>query len=145
MYVIFKTLQTIRIKNIDDGEWELIRFCNLMEHRVIGGAGKLLKHFIKLQKPTIITSYSCNDISNGQLYKSLGFTSGDKINTAYWYVRDVSFQRYHRSTFTKAGIVRHGWKDKVDSTWTEREVMDQLPFFRIYDSGTTQWRLNFRD
>lgn len=128
-------------KERNDNEMELIRFCNLKNMRVIGAAGRLLKHFIKNNSVKIITSYSCNDISDGGLYKSLGFERFGNINSSYWYVEDVSFTRYHRSTFAKSGIVKRGWKDKIDNTWTEREVMDTKPYFRIYDAGTTGWRL----
>nr|DAQ33070.1 MAG TPA: endonuclease-like protein [Caudoviricetes sp.] len=131
-------------KTLIDGEWELIRFCNLRGHRVVGGAGRLLKFFITQFEPTIITSYSANDISDGQLYKALGFEKFNDGQTSYWYVEHGTFHRYHRSTFTKAGIVRHGWKEQVDNTWTERQVMETKPFYRIYDAGTTGWRLMVR-
>ena len=128
-------------KTLIDGEWELIRFCNLKNHRVVGGASRLMKHFISEFCPTIITSYSANDISDGQLYKALGFEKFNNGQTSYWYIEHGTYKRYHRSTFAKAGIVRRGWKDKVDNTWTERQVMETKPFFRIYDAGTTGWRL----
>jgi putative hef-like homing endonuclease len=128
-------------KTLIDGEWELIRFCNLKNHRVVGGASRLMKHFISEFSPTIITSYSANDISDGQLYKALGFEKFNDGQISYWYIEHGTYKRYHRSTFAKAGIVRRGWKDKVDNTWTERQVMEMKPFFRIYDAGTTGWRL----
>ena len=50
-------------------QWELVRFCNKLNTRVIGGASKLLSHFIKSYNPTSIVSFSMNDISDGNLYK----------------------------------------------------------------------------
>lgn len=130
-------------KQINDSEAELIRFCNLRGTRVIGGASKLLKHYIKAFNPTIVTSYSANDISNGQLYRSLGFVSDGKINESYWYIEPITFRRQHRSIYTRSGIVRK-WPeyDINDRTWTERMVMDSKGYMRIYDAGTTKWVLN---
>lgn len=129
-------------KVINDSEIELIRFCNLRDHRVIGGASKLLKYYIKTFRPKLVTSYSANDISNGQLYKSLGFTSDYKISGAYWYIEPVTFRRLHRSIFTRAGIVKR-WPefDINDKGWTERLVMNSKGYIRIYDAGTTRWIL----
>lgn len=127
-------------KQVVDGTWNLNRFCNKRMYRVIGGAGKLLKHFIRTYQPTSIISHSHNDISDGHLYKTLGFETDGKINTSYYYIKGN--KRWHRSTFTKAGIVRRGWKDNVDSSWTEREVMEEHKYLCIYDSGTVKWTLN---
>lgn len=73
-------------KKVKDGEAELIRFCNLKGHRVIGAAGKLLAHYIKNFHPSVLVSYSANDISDGNLYKRLGFVKADRISKAYWYI-----------------------------------------------------------
>lgn len=118
-------------------EWNLNRFCNKINTHVVGGASKLLKYFIKNYNPKTIISFSHNDISDGHLYETLGFVSDHKINSSYYYVKGL--HRWHRSTFTKAGIVARGWKDKIDSSWTERQVMDERNYLRIYDSGTQKW------
>ena len=122
-----------------DFTWKLTRFCSLCNTRVIGAAGKLLKYFIEKHKPSTITSFSSNDISDGGLYKTLGFVSDHKINSSYFYIKGN--KRWHRSSFTKARIVELGWRDKVDNTWTERDVMNENKFLCIYDSGTTKWTL----
>lgn len=123
-------------KQKQEGEWVLNRFCNKLNARVVGGASKLLKYFISHFKPAIITSFSANDISDGGLYKTLGFESDEKINSSYFYVKNE--HRWHRSTFTKDAIVARGWRNSKDG-WTEKEVMDEMKFFRIYDSGTIKW------
>ena len=38
--------------------------------------------------------------------------------------------------------MKKGWKDKVDNTWTEKEVMFEKGYYRIYDSGQMKWVLN---
>lgn len=132
-------------KSINDSETELIRFCNLVNTRVIGGASKLLKYYIRKFEPSIITSYSANDISNGQLYKSLEFDSDLEISGSYWYIEPTTLKRQHRSIYTRSGIVRRWPEYNInDQSWTERSVMDSKGYMRIYDAGTTKWTLNLK-
>ena len=129
-------------KVINRGEIELSRFCNKLNTRVIGGASRLLKYFIKHYNPKQIISFSMNDISDGNLYKRLGFVSDYKINQSYWWVKNGIYTRYHRSNFTKRDIIKLGWKDKIDDSWTEEGVMYDRGYFKIVDSGQLKWVLN---
>ena len=125
-------------------EWELVRFCNKLNTRVIGGASKLLKYFIKTYNPKSIVSFSMNDISDGNLYKQLGFKTDGVITRSYWYIEPSTFKRYHRATFTKQAIVKKGWKDKIDDTWTEKQVMEERGYFCLCDSGQMKWILDLK-
>lgn len=117
--------------------WELLRFCVASDYQVVGGAGKLLKHFINTYKPTKVISYSSNDISDGSLYKKLGFEKAGE-SQSYWYI-DKTYKRYHRSNFTKGTLVKKGWLNDGE---TEATTMKSHGFIRIYDSGQTKWVLN---
>lgn len=114
--------------------WELIRFCSLLNTQIIGGAERLLKHFISQNKPSKIVSFSSNDISMGQLYKRLNFEEYSS-SLAYWYIQQDTLKRYHRTSFCKTRLHEMGF----DTSMSEREIMEQLPYWRIYDSGTTGW------
>ena len=123
-----------------EGQWELNRFCTLINTQVIGLADKMLKFFIRNYSPKSIISFSHNDISRGDVYEKLGFKSNGKINQSYYYIDHHTMHRYHRSTFTKASIIRRGWAPENEN-WTEHQVMDEHEFLRIYDSGTQKWTL----
>jgi hypothetical protein len=127
-------------KTVNDGEWELIRFCNKLNTSVVGAAGKLLKYFINKYHPQLITSFSLNDISDGNLYKKLGFKQGS-CSCSYWYVNKFTYQRFHRSAFTKKRIKELGLAPDKEN-WTEREAMGHSAYYRIQDSGMTKWVLN---
>ena len=131
-------------KVISRGEIELSRFCNKLNTRVIGGASKLLKYFINKYNPSKIISFSANDISNGNLYERLGFKTNNKINQSYWWIKNGTYVRYHRSNFTKSDIVRLGWKDINDNTWKEEDVMYNKGYFKIVDSGQLKWELEIK-
>ena len=127
-------------KNINSSEWELSRFCTKCNTQIVGGAEKLLKYFIRHYHPLVISSFSSNDISNGNLYKKLGFTSDLKSNESYWYVDSRTYNRYHRSSFTKNNIIKKGLAPNKDN-WTESEAMSSTQYLKIYDTGTIKWTM----
>ena len=125
-------------KQIIENEWELSRFCTKIGTQIIGAAGKLLNYFIKHYNPKLISSFASNDISDGNLYKKLGFESNNHITQSYWYVEKDKYIRYHRTSFSKPRLKQLGYN--VDGK-TEEEIMMDLPFYKIYDSGHVKYIL----
>lgn len=76
-------------------------------------------------------------ISNGNLYKSLGFVNIGH-SASYWYINEHTLQRYHRSSFTKKSLIKRNWTDGAE---TEVDVMNNHGFLQIYDSGMEKWIL----
>lgn len=132
-------------KTATEGQYELLRFCNLKGWQVVHGAERMLHHFIQDYHPKEIISFSSNDISDGSLYCILGFTQSDNIEHSYWYIEPNTYKRYHRFSFNKFQILEKGLAPDPDpSKWTEREAMDAAGYYRIYDSGTTKWTLKLK-
>lgn len=117
--------------------YELYRYCCKTGIQVVGGASRLFKYFVDNFYPESIESFSSNDISNGNLYKNLGFEQVSQ-SISYWYV-DKNMNRYHRYKFTKHSLVNEGF----DRNKTEFEIMNERGFYRIYDSGQTKWIKTF--
>lgn len=118
-------------------QWELIRYCTLCNICVVGGASKLFNNFIKEYSPDSITSWSSNDISDGSMYKMLGFEYIGSTSS-YWYVSKQSLKRFHRATFSKLNLVKRGLIKENDNR-TEREIANDMKFIRIFDTGQTKW------
>ena len=118
-------------------QWTLSRFCSSLHTQVVGGAMRLLKYFINHYSPESINSFASNDISNGALYKNLGFEEGSH-NDSYWYINPHTYQRYHRYSFNKRDLVRSG----EDPNLTEEIIMLNKGYCKIYDCGTTKYTLN---
>jgi len=116
--------------------WELVRFAS--STRVVGGASKLLRHFIKDYSPECVTSYSDNEWSNGNLYKTLGFDLESNIPASYWYLKPREERFYHRYNFAKHKLVEKGH----DATLTEREITRQIGLLKVWDCGKKKWKLN---
>ena len=123
-----------------DDSWELSRYCSLLNTQVIGAAGKLLKYFERKYNPVSIKSFSSNDISNGNMYKMLGFETNGIINNSYWYYDLKNDKRYHRSAFTKSHLKELGWYIEGK---TEEEIMYDHHYFKNVDSGQLKWAKSF--
>ena len=72
------------IKSRNKYDWELNRFCSVLNTNVRGSFNKLLKYRPK----GIIVSYSDCRYSNGNIYKISGFNLITKSNPQYYYTKD---------------------------------------------------------
>lgn len=120
----------------ENGVFELLRFVNKKNTSVLGGASKLLKHFIKVVNPIKIISYSDNRWGNGNLYKKLNFKFVRKSKPNYFYV--FKNKRINRFTYRKDVLVKQGF----DKNKSEKEIMKERGINRIYDCGSTLFVLD---
>lgn len=117
-------------------QMELIRFCNKKNTTVIGGAGKLFKHFIKEHNPKYVKTYANARISDGDMYKKLGFSFKHHSPPNYWYYKPEAPKKIklmHRSGFQKHRLL--GILEKFDKNKTEWENMSNHGYKKIYDCG----------
>ena len=111
-------------------EWELLRFCNRLNHSVIGGASKLLSHFIRNFNPKEIISYADRRWSDGNLYDKIGFTLYNRSKPNYYYI--IGNKRIYRYNLRKDILVK---KYDCPENMTEREFCFSQKWYRIYDCG----------
>jgi len=116
--------------------FELLRFCNIKNVSVIGGASKLLKHFTKEVSYKNIISYADLCWSNGNLYKQLGFNLISITKPNYFYFK--LDKRLNRFKFRKDVLIKEGY----DPTKTEKQIMQERGYYRVYDCGSQKWELN---
>ena len=119
----FDQFEGRRKMNIND--WNLSRFCNLLNTNVIGGASKLLNYFILNFNPQRIISYADISWSSGNLYEKLGFDLVSISNPDYKYILDG--RKYHKSRFTKSKL-------KLSTNETETSYMKRISE-KIWDCG----------
>jgi hypothetical protein len=81
-------------------EYELSRYCNKKYHRIVGGAGKLLSHFVKNIKPKNLVTYANRRYSEGKLYESLNFKKVGNTSPNYFYFKSGNVL-YSRKMFQK--------------------------------------------
>lgn len=114
----------------EDGSYELVRFCNKLHCNIIGGASKLLKHFIKEFNPKRIISYADKRWSNGEMYVKLGFEHLRDSKPSYFYTLHGK-TRENRFKYRKDILVSEGY----DKNKSESQIMKERGYSRIYDCG----------
>lgn len=138
--VSLMTFQNTR--NNQDNIADLNRFCTKIGYQVIGGASKLLSHFIKTYGQTYneIVQFSDNQYSDGTLYNTLGFELQYEIPPDYKYI--VNGKREHKSNYRK-NLIQKKFNlpnDYVRNT-SEKVLMEEQGIYRIYDCGKKKWVL----
>lgn len=119
-------------KKMVDSEWNLSRFCNILDSNVIGGASKLLSYFIKKYKPFRIISYADKDWSIGGLYEKLNFKCVNESGPDYKYI--IGGVRKHKQNFTKSRL-------NIDNKLTENKYMIANKINKVYDCGKIKFEL----
>lgn len=128
-----------RITNSSEKEWELLRFCNILNTSVIGSASKLFKYFVKKYNPNEIISYADYRWSNGNLYELLGFNLKHLSKPNYWYV--LRNKREYRFKYRKSELVKQGY----DKNKSESEIMFERKIYKIYDCGNLSYKKTFQN
>jgi len=116
-------------KSINAYNWELSRFCVLINHFIIGGASKLLKFFENNYIWRQIISYADRRWSIGHLYLNLGFKEKSRTPPNYWYFNKQ--RRIHRFVLrkTKNDIEKYNeWQNRLLDGWN-----------RIWDCGNIKY------
>lgn len=115
-------------------EWELLRYANQMNTSVVGGASKLLNHFMKTKMPDSIITYSDKRWNTGNMYTTIGFDYSHTSKPNYYYFKLPNISKlHHRSQFQK-----HKLQNKLetfDPTMTEWQNMVANGYDRIWDCG----------
>ena len=122
--------------------WELSRFCSKLNTSVVGGASKLLKHFIETYSPKQIRSFSDRAHTTGKLYSTLGFHEIRRSDPGYVWVRLKDDVAYNRVNAQKRNIQRFLNDPTIDLEQSESEIMSSHGFVKVYDSGTITWEWN---
>jgi hypothetical protein len=118
--------------------FELYRFASAKS--IIGGASKLLSHFIKQYNPSKIVSYADRRWSMGNLYEKLGFKKINDGTPNYWYFgRGNSYKRHHRFGYAKHTLVKR--LDNYNPVFTEWRNMQNHGWDRIWDCGSFRYEM----
>ena len=120
------------------GEYELARYAS--KGLVVGGAGKLLKHFVRNYSPHRIVSFSEKRLFSGKLYESLGFVREAEVAPSYTYMHSGKCVRHHKSGFQLARL-RKKFPEVCGDGMTEEEICAAAGYYRCYDDGKVRWAL----
>ena len=109
---------------------------------VIGGASKMFEYFKRNYNPLSVISYCDATKFTGSVYFNLGFKL-DTVNpmtepNCVWIKTSISngFETLSRYQTQKKKLIAHGLGVE---TQTETEIMENLGFVRVYNSGNLRF------
>lgn len=120
-----------------DGYYEMLRFCSSLNYNIVGGASKIFKYFCKEYNPTYIISYADCTLSNGNLYKKLGFDFINRTIPNYYYIID-NYNKENRFSHRKDILIKDGGNPML----TEVEIQHKKGLYRIWDLGSYKFGFN---
>jgi len=122
-------------------EWELLRYANILNTTVIGGANKLFKYFITTQTPKSIISYCHRHLFTGKMYEHLKMVKMADSQPSYKYFKITD----KNTLYSRLQFQKHKLKSKLESfepNATEWENMQTNGYDRIWDCGNSVWTFN---
>lgn len=133
----FAVCRSIRT-NTDKGLWELQRYSS--STTVVGGAGRLLKHFLDLGLCHTLVSYSDTRLFTGNMYEQIGFTLAHETEPDYCYVSSsIKAGRIHKSKFQRKHLPSR--LANFDPDKTEVENCFNNGWYQLFDCGKKKWVL----
>lgn len=113
-------------------QYELLRFCSLINTSVVGGASKLFSYFVKKYNPSNVISYCDKRYGSGNVYTKLGFTYTHSSSPNYFYYKKK--KRYSRIGFQKHKLDKI--LEKYDPALSETENVLNNGYYKIFDHGS---------
>lgn len=122
----------------NDCEYELIRLAFEKGFRVVGGAKKLFKYFIKKYKPANIVSYCDIAKFSGHVYKELEFEFIGYTEPSYVWFNMYNGNILSRYKTMKKTLIKDFDLDE-NIELTEEDIMSNMGFLKIYNCGNAKY------
>jgi hypothetical protein len=114
-------------------QYELSRYCNLLNTNIVGGSSKLFTHFIKNYDVSSVVTYSDKRLFTGKVYERLGMRRLKDTPCGYHYFHKNNGIPMNRTHFQKHKLNRI--LEKFDSGLSEWQNMQINGYDRIWDCG----------
>lgn len=114
-----------------DCDWELLRFATCKGLTIAGGASRLLRYFELACKPKQLVSYADLRISQGTVYKALGFEFKHRSKPNYFYTKGPSIVSRYKAQKHKLA----NWLPVFDSSLSEKSNLEANGYHRVWDCG----------
>lgn len=121
-----------------DMEWEMIRYTT-GDVAVVGGGARLLKAFVARYAPRSIVTYCDRRYGVGRIYPQLGFVFSHNTAPNYWYCKAGKTELLSRQMFMKHKLPK--MLERYDADKTERVNMLNNNYYRVYDCGSSVWKM----
>ena len=114
-------------------EWEIVRLASKLNTVVVGGASRLLKHFISTNNPSSIMSYSDLRYGYGNVYSSLGFDyiRTTEVGYSYHHPNGTELSRYKAQKHKQHKLLGN----KFNPTKSSQDNMQSAGYLKVFDCG----------
>lgn len=118
---------------------ELLRMCSKKFTTIIGGPTKILNFFRSQHYSGELISFCDEMVFSGNVYGQLGFSKIDSGKPAAWYFGNDGVLK-HRMTYQKKHLLE--MLGIQESALTEWQLAQQLGLNRVWDCGSSKWKLD---
>lgn len=127
-----------------ESQYELSRFCTKQGYTIIGLGSKIIKQFIIDYSPKSIISFADRRWTPNyekNLYTLMGFKLVKILKPTYCYYNSKvnKYKRFHKFNFGKNNLRKK--YPNIDLTKSEKDIMTELGFDRIWDCGMFKYEL----
>lgn len=123
----------------DNYEYEIVRYCVKDGVSIVGGAQKLFKYFLNNCNPSSIITYSDLSKFTGNIYLKLGFKVLGITSPNYIWISSDMKNILSRYQTQKHKLLEKGLGTQEQ---TEDDIMYNLNYFKVYDSGNIKLEWN---
>ena len=128
-------------------DYELCRFATNIDYVVINAYDKLFAYFKENYKWNTLVSYADRRWSSGNIYNNTDWIVEKIGKPDYYYI--IKGRLYHRYNFSKKKILSYHNNENskyynlfknIDCSLSEKDIMESLNIYRIYDCGTITFK-----
>ena len=119
--------------------FELVRYANLLHHRVTGSLGKLLARFIKDVNPDDIMTYADLDWTTGKSYQTLNFVQTAITPPLKFWIHPNEMIRYPAHRIPMKLTNEYHTQNKYAKM---DDFLKDKGYTRIYNAGNVKYLLN---
>ena len=134
----FSSARKVKRNGITVRSFELLRYANLLHHRVTGGLGKLIARFIKDANPDDIMTYADLDWASGKGYQTLNFKQTAVTPPLTFWINPAEMTRYYPHRLPQKLINEFHMQNKYTNV---DDFLKDNGFVKIYNAGNLKYLL----
>lgn len=126
------------------GAWEIVRFCSILNHTVVGGASKLIAAARKVVGPEMECLITYADLMHGtgNGYKACGFKEIGRTEAGYFWYEEKKQTRESRQKYQRHKLEKV-FNEVFPKEMTENDIMFSKGYRKLYNAGNAKFILEF--
>ena len=132
----FSAGRTVTRNGVAGRSFELLRYANLLNHRVVGGLGKVIARFIREVNPDDIMTYADLDWASGKGYRALNFLQMAVTPPQTFWIHPSAMIRYYPHRLPKQLTDDFHQQDRYGSM---DDYLKDMGYVRIYNAGNLKY------